>query len=69
MLFRFTLKYINYKKLFLVDGVGAMTSAAMLGVVLVKFEGTFAMPHSVLYPLSFIACIFSIYSLICSRIK
>ena len=59
------LNNINPKKLFLIDGLGALLSAFMLGIILVKFENIFGMPRRALYILSFIACIFSVYSFSC----
>lgn len=59
------LNNIHPKKLFLLDSIGALLSALLLGIVLVRFESTFGMPRQALYPLAFIACIFSIYSFIC----
>ena len=56
---------INPYKLFLVDGLGAMYSAAMLGLVLARFEKIFGMPKSTLYPLAFLALLFSVYSFGC----
>lgn len=56
---------ISPKQLFLVDSLGALLSALMLGVVLVRFESTFGMPQKTLYLLSSIACIFFIYSSLC----
>jgi hypothetical protein len=55
---------LNAKKLFLSDGLGALLSAFLLGVVLVRFESTFGMPRNVLFFLSITACIFAGYSLI-----
>lgn len=55
------------KKLFLIDGFGALVSAFLLGIVLVQFESTFGMPRKELYILSFLAVGFAVYSLICSR--
>lgn len=59
------LSIINPRKLFLADSVGALVSALMLGMVLVKFENVFGVPQKTLYALSFTACIFSIYSFVC----
>jgi hypothetical protein len=56
---------INPKKLFLIDSIGALLSAILLGLVLARFENIFGMPPKTLYALSFIACIFSIYSFLC----
>ena len=52
------LNKINPKKLFLIDSLGALISAVMLGLVLTRFEHIFGMPQNVLYFLSFIACTF-----------
>lgn len=56
---------LNPKKVFLLDGLGAVLSAFLLGVVLVHFETAFGMPHNVLYFLALIACVFAVYSLTC----
>lgn len=56
---------LNPKKVFLLDGLGAVLSAFLLGVVLVHFETDFGMPHNVLYFLALIACVFAVYSLTC----
>ncbi len=53
---------LNPKKLFLIDSLGALLSAFLLGAVLVRFESAFGMPRKALNLLSIIACIFSIYS-------
>ena len=55
---------VTPKKLFLIDCIGALLSALLLGIVLVQFESSFGMPRKVLYPLSIIAFVFSIYSFI-----
>lgn len=62
---------IDSKQLFLVDSLGALLSAVMLGVVLVRFEPYFGMPSDVLYMLSLMASVFCIYSFTCyvSHIK
>lgn len=65
MSFQQTLSTINPRKLFLIDSLGALLSAVMLGFVLVRFESFIGMPQKELYALSFIACIFFIYSLTC----
>ncbi len=56
---------INPKQLFLVDSLGALLSAFMLGVVLVMFKEIVGMPSNVLYGLAFIACLFFVNSLFC----
>jgi hypothetical protein len=49
----------------LIDSLGALLSAVMLGIVLARLEPVFGMPEKALYYLSFIACIFSVYSFMC----
>ena len=56
---------LNPKKLFLIDGFGALLSAFLLGVVLVKFEEIFGIPTSVLYFLATIPIFFVIYDVFC----
>ena len=58
---------LNPKKLFLIDGFGAILSAFLLGVVLVKFEIIFGIPSSVLYLLATIPIFFAIYDFYCYR--
>jgi hypothetical protein len=59
------MKIVQSKKLFLADSLGALLSAILLVLVLAKFESIFGMPHTALYVLSVIPCIFSIYSFLC----
>ena len=54
---------LNPKKLFLIDGFGAILSAFLLGVVLVKFEEIFGIPSSVLYFLAMLPIFFLIYDI------
>lgn len=49
------------KRLFLIDGIGAIFSAFLLGIVLVKLEGVFGIPVSVLYILATLPIFFAIY--------
>jgi hypothetical protein len=56
------LSTISTKKLFLIDGTGAMVSALLLSLVLANFEAFFGMPKFVLYILSLIAFAFSLNS-------
>ncbi|MEO1417693.1 MAG: hypothetical protein AAFW00_20585 [Bacteroidota bacterium] len=56
------MKQITPRNLFLLDGIGALVSAIMLGVVLVQFESFFGMPASVLQYLALAAGIFAVYS-------
>lgn len=55
----------NPKRLFLIDSLGAVLTAFLLGVVLVRFEPVFGMPRSVLYVLALVACGFAVYSFCC----
>ena len=50
------------KQLFLMDGLGGMLSAFLLGVVLARFETAFGMPPKVLYSLSCLAGMYAVYS-------
>jgi len=60
----------NLKKLFLIDGLGALISAFLLGVVLVKFESLFGIPKPTLYILAAIPIFFALYDFFCYfRIK
>jgi hypothetical protein len=53
------------KKIFLVDGIGALLSAVLLGVVLVKLAPYFGMPIVILHKLAIAACGFACYSFAC----
>ncbi|HYG37507.1 MAG TPA: hypothetical protein VD908_02760 [Cytophagales bacterium] len=55
----------NPERLFMVDGFGALLTAFLLGVILARFEDSFGMPQTILYFLSSVACIYSIYSFCC----
>ena len=50
------------KRLFLVDGVGALLSAAMLGGVLAHFPEAVGMPRGTLLSLAGLATVFAVYS-------
>lgn len=54
---------IEARKLFLVDAFGALVSAFMLGVVLVRYEIVFRIPKNALYLLAFIPCVFVVFDL------
>ena len=56
---------ITPKNLFLIDGLGALLSAFLLGVVLVKLQSLIGMPTNQLYFLAAIPCFFALYDLIC----
>jgi len=53
------------KKLFLLDGFGAILSAILLGIVLVKLEEYFGIPKTTLYILAALPCFFAIYDFYC----
>ena len=55
----------NPKILFLIDGLGALLTSFLLVVVLTKFQDDFRMPMRILYYLSLIALVISIYSFSC----
>lgn len=57
--------YTNQKKIFLIDGFGALVSALFLGVVLVCLEDKIGMQKNVLYFLSILPIFYAIYSFCC----
>ena len=57
--------YSNPKKLFFIDALGAMLSAFLLGVVLVRFENIFGIPSTTLYFLATLPCVFAAYDFYC----
>lgn len=59
----------NPKKIFLLDGIGALLTVFLLVAVVIPFNKDFGIPQSALYCLSVIACVFSIYSFCCAYIK
>lgn len=52
---------LSPQKLFLIDGIGAMLSAFLLGVVLIKLEWLFGIPSSILYLLAAFPLFFAVY--------
>ncbi len=56
---------LNPKRVFLADGLGALLSAFLLGIVLVRFESSFGMPKNTLYILAILAGFFAAYSFAC----
>lgn len=66
---RFHLLYeqlaLNPRKLFLVDSGGALLTAFLTGVILVRFKAFFGMPEQALIVLSLTALLFAVYSLSC----
>ncbi len=59
------LSNITFKKIFLIDSVGAIVTALMLSQVLAQFEHIFGMPQSTLFTLAGIASGFALYSITC----
>lgn len=55
------------KKLFIFDGVGALISAFMLGVLWVRFDHVFGIPTTTLYLLAAIPILFALFDLIAIR--
>ncbi|NRD19566.1 hypothetical protein HNV08_05870 [Winogradskyella eckloniae] len=53
----------NPRRLFLLDGFGAILSSFLLGVVLVEFEQIFGMPIPVLYGLAVLPLFFLVYDI------
>ena len=53
------------KKVFLLDGVGAIITGLMLSQVLARFVPLFGMPANLLFILSGLAFCFALYSLSC----
>ncbi len=53
------------KKLFLIDGLGAVLTTFMLGAVLARYEAWVGMPRDVMLLLALIASGFALYSLSC----
>ena len=58
----------NPRTIFLIDGIGAIISAVMLGIVLPLLQDLIGMPTEVLYYLASAAVMFAIYSLSCAFI-
>lgn len=67
MLFEHAINNINKNPriLFLIDGIGAILSAFLLGVVLVEFSNIFGIPQSTLYLLAGVPCFFAVYDFYC----
>jgi hypothetical protein len=56
---------VQPKRIFLIDALGALLSAAMLGLVLTRFESNFGMPVKTLHLLALIPIFYFIYSFFC----
>ena len=55
----------NPYQLFKLDAIGAIVTAFMLGIVLIKFQSFFGIPIEVLRILSIIPCLYFVYSFFC----
>ncbi len=53
------------RKLFLIDGLGALLSAFLLGIVLVKLQHLIGVPTRTLYVLAFLPVLFAVYDFLC----
>ncbi len=58
------MKSLSLKQLLLVDAIGAMVTASLLGQIVARFEDFFGMPSKVSYILAMVAALFAIYSFI-----
>lgn len=56
---------LNPERLFLIDAFGAIISAFLLGVILVKLEGIFGIPLPALYLLALLPSGFALYDFYC----
>lgn len=52
---------LHPKRIFLLDGIGALLSAFMLGIVLVNMEEVFGIPVNMLYLLAALPVLFAIF--------
>ncbi len=55
----------NPKSLFVIDGLGALLSSFLLGIVLVKLEPIVGIPRPTLYLLALLPCLFAVYDFCC----
>ncbi|NQZ75196.1 MAG: hypothetical protein HRT61_03650 [Ekhidna sp.] len=56
---------LNKGNIFLVDGIGAATTALLLGLLLRNFEEFFGMPGDIVLVLCAVATVFACYSFFC----
>lgn len=56
---------IKPKRLFLIDGSGAILSAIFLGVILVQMVNLVGIPKNTLYFLASFPCVFTLYDFYC----
>jgi hypothetical protein len=55
------------RRIFIVDGIGAIVSAICLGLILPFFQDSFGMPPGILYLLALVAVVFAVYSFTCYK--
>ena len=55
----------NPRQIFLLDGLGAMLTAFLLGVVWTRLETLLGIPSKVLYLLAIVACVYACYAIYC----
>ncbi|MDH7444877.1 hypothetical protein [Aquimarina sp. 2201CG14-23] len=56
---------VKAKSFFLIDGIGALISAILLGVVFIRFQSSIGLPETTLYFLTTFPCIFIVYDIYC----
>jgi len=56
---------MNPKNLFIIDGIGALVSAFLLGFVLLRFSDSIGLNENTLLLLASFPCIFALYDLLC----
>ena len=56
---------MNPKHLFLIDGIGALVSAFLLGVVLVRYSDVIGLEDKTLLLVASFPCIFALYDFLC----
>lgn len=59
----------NPRGVFLVDGIGALSTAFLIGIFLPRFSTYFAVPYEISSSLALVACGFAVYSLFCSALN
>lgn len=67
MLYQKTIKYFTFnpKHIFLIDGLGALISASLLGMVVFKLETILGIPKQMLSVLTIPPLVFAVYDLFC----
>ncbi len=59
------IRKLSIRKIFLIDGIGAVITLLMLTLVLVQYKDLVGMPVNILYVLGAIAGCFAVYSFSC----